>query len=48
MLKEVVADGITTISTDFKLMGKHLADMILAGKTEQIANISRLKLRNSI
>ena len=48
MLKEVVADGITTISTDFKLMGKQLADMIKSGNKAQIANINRLKIRNSI
>ena len=28
-LKEIVADGITTISTDFAAMGKVLARMIL-------------------
>jgi len=48
MLKEVVANGITTISTDFKLMGKQLAEMIKNNKREQIANINRLKLRKSI
>lgn len=48
MLKEVVADGITTISTDFKHMGKQLAEMIKQGKRQYIANRSRLKIRKSI
>jgi len=48
MLKEVVANGITTISTDFKLMGKQLAEMIKTGNRQQIANTNRIKIRNSI
>lgn len=48
LLKEVVADGITTISTDFKLMGKTLAGMILENKQEHIANPSKLIYRKSI
>jgi DNA-binding transcriptional regulator YhcF (GntR family) len=47
-LKEVVAGGITTISTDFHLMGATLADMILNNKTEEVRNPSRLILRNSL
>ena len=31
-LKKVVENGITTISTDFKAMGKLLANMILENK----------------
>ena len=48
MLKEVVAGGITTISTDFVEMGKTLADMVLTRKTGQVRNPSKLILRNSL
>jgi len=48
MLKEVVAGGITTISTDFTEMGKTLADMVLTRKTGQVRNPSRLIVRNSL
>jgi DNA-binding transcriptional regulator YhcF (GntR family) len=48
MLKEVVADGITTISTDFVEMGKTLADMVLSRKNIQVRNPSRLIVRNSL
>jgi DNA-binding transcriptional regulator YhcF (GntR family) len=47
-LKEVVADGITTISTDFQYMGKALADMVLNKKKIQIENPSSLIIRNSL
>lgn len=48
MLKEVVAGGITTISTDFVEMGKTLADMVLNHKTGQVKNPSKLIVRNSL
>lgn len=47
-LKEVVADGITTISTDFRQMGKTLASMVLNKSKEKILNSSSLILRNSL
>jgi DNA-binding transcriptional regulator YhcF (GntR family) len=47
-LKEIVANGITTISTDFYAMGKILADMILENKKEDVKNPSRLILRSSL
>ncbi|MBL7887430.1 MAG: GntR family transcriptional regulator [Flavobacterium sp.] len=47
-LKKVVENGITTISTDFKAMGKLLANMILENKKEQIENENRLILRGSL
>jgi len=47
-LKKVVANGITTISTDFEAMGKILAQMILKGKKEQIENKCALIIRNSL
>jgi DNA-binding transcriptional regulator YhcF (GntR family) len=48
MIKEIIEGGITTISTDFKLMGKQLAQMILQNKKAQIANTNRIKIRNSL
>ncbi len=47
-LKEVVAEGITTISTDFVEMGKTLANMILNHKNELVRNPSRLIVRKSL
>jgi DNA-binding transcriptional regulator YhcF (GntR family) len=48
LLKEIVQGGITTISTDFKLMGENLATMILENKKEHIENPSSLILRKSL
>ena len=48
VLKEVVAGGITTISTDFQLMGQELARMIQERSTEKIRNQSSLIRRNSL
>lgn len=48
-LKKIAANGITTISTNFELMGKILAEMVLKGtKKEQIENKSALIVRNSL
>jgi len=47
-LKKVVANGITTISTDFTTMGKLLAQMVLTGKKEQIENKNDLIIRKSL
>jgi len=47
-LKKVVENGITTISTDFRAMGKILAQMILGGNKEQIENKCALIIRNSL
>lgn len=47
-LKEIVANGITTISTDFQIMGKKLAQMILENQKEEVKNPSRLIVRNSL
>lgn len=47
-LKEVVADGITTISTDFKEMGKKLAELVLKKRNVQIENTSSLIVRSSL
>ena len=48
MLKEVVAGGITTISTDFVQMGKALADMVINHKKIQVRNPSTLIVRKSL
>jgi DNA-binding LacI/PurR family transcriptional regulator len=47
-LKEVVAGGITTISTNFNLMGQTLARMIQEKSSEKIRNQSALIRRNSL
>jgi DNA-binding LacI/PurR family transcriptional regulator len=47
-LKEVVAGGITTISTDFQLMGQTLARMIQQKSNEKIRNESALIRRGSL
>ena len=47
-LKKVVANGITTISTHFEMMGKILAEMVIKGKNEKIENKSSLIMRNSL
>ena len=48
LLKEIVADGITTISTDFNAMGKKLAAMILNKEVGKIVNPNNLFIRNSL
>ncbi|WP_439129544.1 GntR family transcriptional regulator [Polaribacter sp.] len=48
LLKEVVSDGITTISTDFNFMGKTLAEMILKNEQTSVINPSKLLFRKSI
>jgi DNA-binding transcriptional regulator YhcF (GntR family) len=47
-LKEVVADGISTISTDFEAMGKTLARMVLNKQKGHIENPASLIIRKSI
>lgn len=48
LLKEIVEGGITTISTDFKQMGKRLAKMIVYNEKLNIENPNALILRNSL
>jgi DNA-binding transcriptional regulator YhcF (GntR family) len=48
LLKEIVEGGITTISTDFDLMGKQLAQMILNKEHEKVENPNQLIIRNSL
>lgn len=47
-LKEILLDGITIISTDFRQLGISAAKMILENKTEQIENPFHLIIRNSL
>lgn len=47
-LKEVLADGITVISTDFNLMGTSLGTIILEKKNATIRNPFKLIRRHSI
>jgi DNA-binding transcriptional regulator YhcF (GntR family) len=47
-LKKVVENGITTISTDFKAMGRLLADMLFSTRKEQVENQSQLIVRASL
>lgn len=46
-LKEIIAGGITTISTDFVQMGQSMANMILTGKKDKIDNPFIMIRRNS-
>lgn len=48
LLKEIVEDGITTISTDFELMGKQLAKMVLNNEKVQVENPNNLIIRKSL
>jgi DNA-binding transcriptional regulator YhcF (GntR family) len=47
-LKSVIANGITTISTDFSLMGKTMAELIVQRKKNHIENPCNLILRKSL
>ncbi len=47
-LKEVVANGVSTISTDFKLMGKTLAEFVENKKSGEVKNASKFTKRNSL
>ena len=48
VLKEVLASGITTLSTDFKQMGKTMALLINKNGIETIDNPWKLNVRNSL
>lgn len=48
LLKEIVEGGITTISTDFKQMGKRLAQMVINQEHLKIENPNNLIIRNSL
>jgi DNA-binding LacI/PurR family transcriptional regulator len=46
--KKIIMKGITTISTDFKMMGEKAAELILNKSTEHIEAKFYLTFRNSI
>lgn len=47
-IKKIILDGITTISSDFKLMGEKAAELILNKSTEHIAIPFNVTLRASL
>jgi len=47
-LKEVLEGGITTLSTDFILMGKTMAKLIKRKEIEMVENPWKLNIRNSL
>lgn len=47
-IKKIILNGITTISTDFKMMGKKAAEIILSNTPERFAIPFHLTLRKSL
>jgi len=47
-IKKIILDGITTISTDFDLMGEKTAELVLNNSTEHIVIPFRVTERNSL
>ncbi len=47
-IKKIILNGITTISSDFKLMGEKAAELILNKSTEHIAIPFKVTLRSSL
>jgi len=47
-LKKIIVNGITTISTDFKLMGQNAAELVLNNSKEHVAIPFRVTMRNSL
>ncbi|HTK18487.1 MAG TPA: substrate-binding domain-containing protein, partial [Mucilaginibacter sp.] len=47
-LKKIILDGITTISTDFALMGQKTAELVLTNSTDHIAIPFRVTERSSL
>ena len=47
-MKKYVKNGITVISTDFKLMGKTAAEFVVSGKPVQFEVPTILKVRSSV
>lgn len=47
-IKKIILDGITTISTDFTLMGEKTAELILNNSAERIPIPFKVTLRNSL
>jgi hypothetical protein len=47
-LKKIILNGITTISTDFEMMGQKAAELILEKSSEHIEADFHLTIRNSL
>jgi len=47
-IKKIILNGITTISTDFKMIGEKAAELILKNATEHIEADFHLTLRSSL
>jgi DNA-binding transcriptional regulator YhcF (GntR family) len=47
-VKKIILNGVTTISTDFKMMGEKVAEMILKNSREHVAIPFHLTLRPSV
>lgn len=47
-IKKIILDGITTISTDFKMMGEKAAELVLQNSIEHIQIPFKVTLRNSL
>ena len=47
-VKKVILDGITTISTDFSMMGEKAAELVLNNATERVPIPFKVTLRNSL
>lgn len=47
-IKKIILDGITTISTDFTLMGEKTAELILRNSADRIAIPFKVTVRNSL
>lgn len=47
-LKSIVANGITTISTDFDAMGRNIADLVINKRKDHIENPCSLIIRSSL
>ena len=47
-LKKIILDGITTISTDFKLMGEKAAELVLSNEFEYVEIPFKVTVRNSL
>lgn len=47
-IKKIILDGITTISTDFKLMGEKAAELVLSNSTEHVVIPFKVIDRNSL
>jgi DNA-binding transcriptional regulator YhcF (GntR family) len=47
-MKKIILDGITTISTDFEIMGRRLAEVVLGSKPSHVEIPFYLTLRSSL